>query len=74
MLTVSDIQKQCKQLGIDILVAKKKSDASRQGIHLLCPSLDELQDAIDTAEKDGFCRIFLHTHFTWPSYCNDKVA
>lgn len=36
------------------------------GIHLLNPEPWELERALETAHRDGFERVVIHTAFTWP--------
>ena len=48
-----------------IVKARSMDDASIQGIHLLTPSTSELDDAIETAFKDNFKLIVLHTRRTF---------
>lgn len=43
----------------------KRGDYSKIGIHLLYPTIDELHDAFDTAQKDMFPAIYIHTSYTW---------
>ncbi len=47
------------ELGIKIKIAKE-SDFASIGIHLLHPDLDELEDAINVAERDMFTTIYIH--------------
>lgn len=52
--------------GIEIKIAKKSTkDLHKQGIHLKYPSFDELHDALDQAQKNGFKTIYIHNANTW---------
>lgn len=55
------------ELGIEIKIAKNLKDQNRIAIHLLNPDLDELEDALQTAERDMFPTIVIHTVKTWPA-------
>lgn len=44
---------------IQIKIAKE-TDRSAVGIHLLHPTLDDLQDALNTATRDLFPAIYIH--------------
>lgn len=54
------------EIRIRVINAQKPLDANKIAIHLLNPSLDELEDALFQAEKDLFPTIVLHTVKTWP--------
>jgi hypothetical protein len=45
---------------ISIKNAKSIEDRCKQGIHLIKPTQRELQDAIETAERDLFTTIWIH--------------
>lgn len=49
-----------------LVVDAKAGDAGKQGIHLLNPTQDEIDDAIERCERDGFSTIYRHTARTWP--------
>lgn len=53
-----------KEMGIDIKIAKS-GDAYKQGIHKLYATLDDIQDALDVAERDLFKTIYIHNRNTW---------
>lgn len=53
------------EVNVKIVTALNKSDANRIGIHLLNPGLNELEDAIFSAERDLFPCIVLHSNSTW---------
>lgn len=61
-----ELIKAANEIGIKVVKAKNPKDAQSVGIHLLNPTLDELQDAIMTAERDLFPRIVIHSNATWP--------
>lgn len=44
-----------------------KDSYIKQGIHLLNPSLDELEDAIIQASRDLYETIYIHSAKTWPN-------
>lgn len=48
------------------ILKAKKGDASKQGIHILEPSEEELAQAVEQAERDMFPIIYTHTKATWP--------
>lgn len=52
--------------GIKIIQAKSKDDQYTVAIHLLNPSLDEVEGALDRAMRDLFPAIVIHSHLTWP--------
>jgi len=52
-------------LGIKIIMAASVVDSNRVAIHLLNPNLDDLEDAIMTAERDNFPAIVIHSNATW---------
>lgn len=47
------------ELGIKIINAKE-SDKTNIGIHLLAPDLDDLEDALQVAERDMFPAIYIY--------------
>lgn len=51
--------------GFEVRWASRHADKRHQGIHLLNPGERELMDALETAERDGFNTIWLHTERTW---------
>lgn len=53
------------ELGIDIRNVIHPLQATMLGIHLLSPNLDELADAIQTAERDQFSVIWIHSNATF---------
>lgn len=55
---------------VKVYRATKKEDAHLVGVHRLYPSMDEIQDAIETAIKDGFEKVILHSSKTWPYKIN----
>ncbi len=58
------ITKEMKALGIKIIRVKTHNH-TQIGIHLLCPNQRELEDAIETAERDMFKTIYIHTMSSW---------
>lgn len=54
------------QIGIKVIKAKNAKDAQCVGVHLLNPTLDELMDAVNVAERDMFPRVVIHNSRTWP--------
>lgn len=42
-----------------------ESDASRVAVHVLEPTLNELMDAVEKAERDLFSTIMIHDSTTW---------
>lgn len=65
-MTKRNLKEAAKELGIKIVNAKHPKDAQCVGIHLLNPSVDELADAVNVAERDMFPRIVIHNSKTWP--------
>lgn len=53
--------------GIEIVIARSENDASKIGIHRLYPDQNDLLDALDVADRDGFITIYCHNDATWPS-------
>jgi hypothetical protein len=54
-----------KSIGVTVYFVPAEDNAAKakQGIHLLMPSEYELEDALNTAERDGFKTIFIHNQF-----------
>lgn len=50
---------------IKVISATTAEDGHRIGIHLLSPTEDEINDALDTAAKDMFPAVIIHTADTW---------
>lgn len=53
-----------QDVGVSIKVAKP-GDATKQGIHKLYPTMHDMHDAMDVAERDGFKTIYIHNANTW---------
>lgn len=51
---------------VRVVKATSRKDARRIGIHLLNPDTQELDDARETAHRDLFTTIYVHTKRTWP--------
>lgn len=54
------------ELGIKVINSRTEADRNKIAIHLLNPTLDDLESALETAQKDMFKLIVLHTIKTWP--------
>lgn len=65
-LLTKEFLKVSNKMQLNIVLASRKSDQNRVAIHLLEPTEAELYQALETAEKDNFKCIVLHTKFTWP--------
>lgn len=63
---IDEIYNKAEELGVVISIARNKKDSQRIAIHLLKPTLEELSQAINTANRDGFGLILLHNASTWP--------
>ena len=64
---LKDIRSRLRESGIKVIMAYDDRDASIVAIHLLKPSLREVEDALDTAERDLFETIVIHLSVsTWP--------
>lgn len=58
---------------IKVKIAKTDKDAQKEGIHLLDPHEDEIDNAI--ANSYGYTIIWIHTIKTWPIMnANDTIA
>lgn len=51
---------------VHTVAARSIHDCNRIAIHLLHPDSRELEDAVETALKDGFELIVVHNNRTWP--------
>ena len=72
MLTHNQVRKLNKKIKNDIgtdapriIKAQSTKDASIQGIHLLNPLYVEIDDALETALRDNFGAIVIHTARTF---------
>lgn len=54
-----------RELGIHIKHGLSSKDRLKEGVHLLNPTLDDLEDAIDECELTGSKLIFTYTKQTW---------
>lgn len=65
MYNLNKIIDQANQLGVEVFLVPVENEAikSKQGIHLLMPSLHEIEDAFCVAERDGFKTIYIHNQF-----------
>lgn len=54
------------EIGVQIKIAKTTKDSQAIAIHLLNPEIDEVASALETAERDMFPTIMIHTELTWP--------
>lgn len=63
--SLSRICRMAEYCNIRIHYVPEYSDKAKakQGIHLLNPSQREIEDAISTAERDGFECIYIHQEF-----------
>ena len=64
-MTQYKITKQMKETGIKFVKVKNSSDSNKVGIHLFEPTQKELEESTETAIKDVFPTIFIHTKKTW---------
>lgn len=55
------------EMGIKIKIAQKVKDQNAIAIHLLNPEIDEIERALERAERDMFETIMIHTELTWPN-------
>lgn len=56
-----------RSINVRIIRAKDESDASRpSSMHLLNPTIREMLNALEIAERDMFRNIVIHTDKTWP--------
>ena len=62
-----EILNQAFKMGIRIKVAYKQSNKSAIAIHLLEPDMDEIENSLERAHKEGFDTIMIHTKMTWPT-------
>lgn len=63
----ADIKHHAEAIGCEIIRAKRYTEGKHSliGIHLLRPSQYELEQALETAERDMFPRIIIHTFNSW---------
>lgn len=62
----NEILKLSEAIGVKLIYASNVGQNGIVGIHLLNPSLDEVHDALERCERDGFSRIIIHSIMTWP--------
>lgn len=67
-MTRLELFEQAAELGVKIIQAQSKKDNMRVAIHLLNPTLCEMEDALCVAERDMFLAIVVHTEKTFPKY------
>lgn len=62
-----EVKERARAIGCTITKAKLFSEGKHKliGIHLLNPNQRELEDALDKAERDLFCRIIIHSLDSW---------
>lgn len=62
-----DVREHAEAIGCEIIKAKRHEEGKHKliGIHLLMPTQQELEDALNTAERDMFSRIIIHTFESW---------
>lgn len=60
------------EVNVQILEAKSSKDARKIGVHLLNPNAADLFNAVNSAERDLFNVIYVHTKKTWPFSDNVK--
>jgi hypothetical protein len=61
-----DILDRAEDLGVRIIPANF-DDNNRIAIHLLNPSLSEIENALEQAERDNFPLICVHSSMSWPT-------
>jgi len=64
-MKVARITKDIKASGVKVIRVKSFDSKSMIGIHLLMPTQRELEDAVETALRDMFPAIYIHTFSTW---------
>jgi hypothetical protein len=65
-MTRQELFDQAYEAGINIKISQSEKCSFKIAIHLLNPTLEEVEDALNTAEKDMFKTIMIHTNLTWP--------
>ena len=65
---MSDLYTWADSIGVTIAHAMDVADGRRIAIHLLNPNQRDLEDALATAERDGFQLIMLHSNKTWRKF------
>lgn len=65
MLKNRELYDKAFDLGIKVINATKEADKYLVGIHLLSPDIAELEDALNTAERDLYPTIIIHSNKTF---------
>lgn len=62
-----EIKERAEEIGCEIIRARSYSENKHMliGIHILRPTQAELEDALNTAERDMFPRIIIHSFDSW---------
>jgi hypothetical protein len=58
---------ECDPIEIRVVYARSSADQNLVAIHLLDPDQDEISDAVDSACRDLFDLIVIHSAKTWPN-------
>ena len=69
-----ELLENAEEMGIEIFNAKNKNDSQREGVHVLNPDMEALEDAVWEAEKNSFTMVIVHNRQTWSYGTNlDRV-
>jgi len=65
-MTQAEIIKLAFEQGIEVKLAKRKSDVSEEGVHIIEPTLSDIIEGLRTAILMGFPAVYLHSRLGWP--------
>lgn len=54
-----------KECGIPLIRVYTEWESKQIGIHLLCPTREELGNALEKAMQDGYPQVLVHDFATW---------
>ncbi len=65
-MTEQDILKLAYESGIEVRIAKKKTDTQAVGLHLVEPNIEQLLEGIKSALLLGVDMVVIHSKLGWP--------
>jgi len=65
-MTNEEVIKLALEQGIEVKLAKRKSDVKEEGVHIIEPTLSDIIDGLKTAILMGFPAVYLHSKVGWP--------
>lgn len=67
ILKKRELKDRAESIGVKLITATRSEDRNIVGIHVVNPTLRDIEDALETAERDLYPAIVIHSMKTWRS-------